>query len=247
MPDNKKKSVDKRVVARLFLAPHAERFANEVLQSNYGIGKSVEVVGERFFDCLILNGFVAVFGSSISICFDLKNYVTIVLELNFMTQIAIKSKGVSPHQVAGFFIAFANEHGDVLTNLKLQKLVYYAQAWNLANFDVALFEEDFEAWIHGPVLPSLYKLYRSDGATGAVPIAEDIKLAEVKKKMADDDFKFLEMVAKVYMKYAAYELEMMTHKEAPWVEARGDIPVDVRSTNVISKESMRSYYKSKLS
>ena len=48
-------------------------------------------------------------------------------------------------------------------NLKLQKLVYYAQAWHLALRDVPLFEEDFEAWVHGPVIPALYQEYKKFG------------------------------------------------------------------------------------
>jgi uncharacterized phage-associated protein len=68
---------------------------------------------------------------------------------------------VSPFEVANYFIWLANETGSFLSNLKLQKLVYYAQAWHLALEESPLFEEDFEAWIHGPVLPTLYQKYES--------------------------------------------------------------------------------------
>ena len=65
--------------------------------------------------------------------------------------------------IADYFVRLANETGDYISNLKLQKLVYYAQAWYLAISDEALFEEDFEAWVHGPVIPELYQEYKSFG------------------------------------------------------------------------------------
>ena len=62
--------------------------------------------------------------------------------------------------VANFFINLANETGSYISNLKLQKLVYYAQAWYLALYNDSLFPEDFQAWIHGPVIPVLYAKYK---------------------------------------------------------------------------------------
>src|SRR6185437_3402754 len=72
---------------------------------------------------------------------------------------------------ADFFIAFAHDVGDAITNLKLQKLLYYAQGWHLALYDKPLFRERIEAWPHGPVVPPIYgkfKQYRWD------PISENI-------------------------------------------------------------------------
>ncbi|MBW4622042.1 MAG: DUF4065 domain-containing protein [Cyanosarcina radialis HA8281-LM2] len=57
--------------------------------------------------------------------------------------------------VASYFIDLANKTGNTVNNLKLQKLVYYSQAWHLAIHGTPLFEEDFQAWIHGPVIPEL--------------------------------------------------------------------------------------------
>ena len=67
---------------------------------------------------------------------------------------------ITHRDVAEYFLALANETGGTITNLKLQKLVYYAQAWHLANFDKPLFDAKFEAWVHGPVIPGLYEEYR---------------------------------------------------------------------------------------
>lgn len=157
-----------------------------------------------------------------------------------MTELEVKLK---PEDVADYFLAFANESGDLVTNLKLQKLVYYAQAWYLANKGKPLFADDFQAWVHGPVLPSLYTKYKNYGFS---PIQTPINLSEVEKKLPNEVVSFLNEVAKVYMPRGAYELEMMTHREAPWIAARGNIEPDALCHNKISKESMKIFYGQRL-
>ena len=61
-------------------------------------------------------------------------------------------------KLADYYIWFANDVGSYLSNHKLQKLLYYAQAWYLAFEDTPLFDEDFEAWVHGPTIPALLDL-----------------------------------------------------------------------------------------
>lgn len=140
--------------------------------------------------------------------------------------------------VAKFFIHLANATGSYISNLKLQKLVYYAQAWHLALCDAPLFEEDFQAWVHGPVIPALYQEYKKFGWR---PILEEVKEPEF-----PEDFNcFLNEVAQVYFACDAYELERMTHQENPWLKARGRLPIDAPCNEIISKESMREYYKAR--
>ncbi|MCF6337725.1 MAG: DUF4065 domain-containing protein [Gammaproteobacteria bacterium] len=137
--------------------------------------------------------------------------------------------------IADFFIDFAQDHGDYLTNLKLQKLVYYAQAWNLALYDKPLFDADFQAWVHGPVCPALYtrfKKYRWNPITIRPETAT----------LPDDVKAHLVNVFEAYEQYSGYQLEQMTHAEAPWVDARKGIPLDEASTAVISKQSMKDFY-----
>lgn len=147
---------------------------------------------------------------------------------------------ISPSRVADYVIAFANEVWESLTHLKIQKIVYYAQAWYLANFWEPLFDEDFQAWVHWPVLRSLYNEY-----SGAFP------WAVISKDISKDHFTaedsgiiwFLEEICTVYMPYWWYELELMTHKELPWVEARQGLNAFTNSENTISKETIQSYYR----
>lgn len=141
---------------------------------------------------------------------------------------------VSCFDIAEYFIGLANETGSFISNLKLQKLAYYAQAWHLALNESSLFEEDFQAWVHGPVIPSLYQKYKSFGWQ---PILE-----EVNPNLPEDVVQFLDEVAEEYFACDAYELEQMTHIEDPWNCARGDLPPDAPSNAIIEKTWMKEYY-----
>lgn len=141
---------------------------------------------------------------------------------------------LSCFDIADYFISIANETGSFISNLKLQKLVYYAQAWHIALHDSPLFEEDFEAWVHGPGIPSLYKEYKSFGWQ---PILKDAA-----PKLSDDVYQFLDEVAEEYFACDAYELEQMTHAEDPWNRARGNLSPDEPSNEVIKKEWMKEFY-----
>jgi uncharacterized phage-associated protein len=141
---------------------------------------------------------------------------------------------LSCFDIADYFIWIANETGSFISNLKLQKLVYYAQAWHIALYNNPLFEEDFEAWVHGPVVPSLYQKYKSFGWQ---PISEDVAPG-----LPNDVLQFLDEVAEEYFACDAYELEQMTHAEDPWNWARGDLAPDEPSNEVIKKEWMKEFY-----
>lgn len=143
---------------------------------------------------------------------------------------------ISPKSLADFLLSSCRERGEILTNLKLQKLLYYSQAWFLALQDKELFAEDFQAWVHGPVLPSQYHRFKDYQWK---PILEDISPPIVTTKMST----FLEKIVDVFGSETAVTLELMTHRERPWIQARGDLPADAVSTNVITKKSMHSYYK----
>ncbi len=164
------------------------------------------------------------------------------LDAKFKTEVNTKNK-ITHNDVANYFLAFANEIGELITNLKLQKLVYYAQAWYLANYLKPLFDSDFEAWVHGPAIPELYHKYKSFAYR---PIESDVKLREVKKTFDKDTLKFLDEVISVYMPYGAYQLELMVHREVPWSDAReGYTPIE-RCNIIIKKETMREFYAKRL-
>ena len=114
--------------------------------------------------------------------------------------------------VADYFLAKTEEDaGDTISNLKLQKLVYYAQGFALAILGHALFEEKIEAWQHGPVVPELYQKYKSYGA-GGIPMPEHVDYS----KFSKDVQKLLDDVYYVYGQFSAWKLRNMTHEETPW-------------------------------
>lgn len=142
---------------------------------------------------------------------------------------------LAPSTLSNFLLCESRERGEILTNLKLQKLLYYAQAWHLALFNQKLFDEDFEAWVHGPVLPSEYRRFRDYKWR---PITEEVERPEIAKDLID----FLDEIVDVFGSETAVALELMTHRERPWMEARGDLAPAAPSTRTISKETMRDYY-----
>jgi len=145
--------------------------------------------------------------------------------------------------VSNYLLAVANETGTFVSNLKLQKLMYYFQAWFYSGFDEPLFEEDFQAWVHGPVIPKLYQDYKSFGYK---PIVEeglgDKEIDTFLSSLTDEQRDFMSQVEEFYFSKTGYELERMSHNEEPWTIARKGIPEDEPSEEVITLDTMKSFY-----
>lgn len=142
--------------------------------------------------------------------------------------------------VADWFINHIDrDSGETITHLKLQKLLYFAQAWYLANTGGKLFEEDFQAWAHGPVARSIY-----DRFTGRA--WEPIEVVDAPEKVSKEVAEYLQKVFQKYGIYGAKKLEKLTHSHAPWQDARGGLPAEARCETVISKSAMRDYYGKKI-
>ncbi|MDQ2731973.1 MAG: DUF4065 domain-containing protein [Armatimonadota bacterium] len=136
--------------------------------------------------------------------------------------------------VADYFLATNRvDEGDLITNLKLQKLCYYAQGLYLALYDKPLFEETIEAWMHGPVIPELYHKYKVYGQK-PIPPPEECDLS----KCDADTLEVLEEVSNVYGQFSAWKLASLTHATPPYIMAGVN--------GVITPESMRSYFKTQL-
>ncbi|WP_284450996.1 Panacea domain-containing protein [Methylophaga thalassica] len=137
--------------------------------------------------------------------------------------------------VAQFFIAHgANSEEGGVSNLKLQKLVYYAQGFHLAIFDEPLFDEELEAWTHGPVSPSVYHKYKSNGSS-PIPAAE----YEPGEAFSEEQLEFLAEVHEVFGQFSAWKLRNMTHEERPWLE-------NEELASQIPKNTMLEYFKTRL-
>lgn len=124
--------------------------------------------------------------------------------------------------------------GERLTNLKLQKLLYYQQGFHLAFFGKPLFAEEVESWMYGPVVPAVYDEYSAYGSSALPEVAESLSLP-------DDEEELFNEVYDAYREFSAIGLMNRTHSERPWLEA---VPHD-RGT-VISQKSMESFFKTQI-
>ena len=127
-----------------------------------------------------------------------------------------------------------------LINLKLQKLLYYVQAWSYGINTTKMFDGDFEAWIHGPVNRTIYDRFSSTKSLYSEINIEDCLNKQV--KLSDEDAEFVDFILENYLKYSGAELERLSHNERPWIETRGSLDVNERCNKVIPAELMKAYY-----
>lgn len=145
--------------------------------------------------------------------------------------------------ICQYFLAKGLDNGKpTISNKKLQKLLYYAQGWHLALTGKALFKEKIEAWVHGPAIRDVYTKYKEYSFR---PIEYVVASGDLDKIPADVR-KFLDDVYKVYGKFDAKYLELLTHSERPWQEARKNLEPFVGSESEITTDSMKEFYSQKL-
>ena len=141
--------------------------------------------------------------------------------------------------VANWFInQFDKESGDVITHLKLQKLIYFSEAWSQVLLDRELFSENMEAWSHGPVVREVFSQFKSFGLN---PLDATDDVIEFDSDVKD----VLLQVMETYGNVSAKALEHLTHQDIPWKEARGDLSPEVKCSNSISKQSIKSFFNEK--
>jgi uncharacterized phage-associated protein len=150
---------------------------------------------------------------------------------------------ISPIDLAKYYIVKAYNDGQdsEITNMKVQKLLYYSQCIYLALFDLPLFSEEIQAWRYGPVCPPAYKFYR-DYEGQQLPIPTEI-LTDI-----PSEIKFLiDEVWHYFGRHHAYTLSGMSHLEFPWRNARIGLDDTASSQQVITIEDMRKLGRDKLS
>lgn len=124
--------------------------------------------------------------------------------------------------------------GDNLTNLKLQKLLYYEQGYHLAAFNTPLFNEAVEAWMYGPVIPAAYDFYQQYGAT-SLPVDDEVIV------LTNDEEALFYQVYDAYREFSAIGLMNKTHQERPWMMVQPK-----NRGSIISQESMKAYFKTQM-
>jgi uncharacterized phage-associated protein len=128
-----------------------------------------------------------------------------------------------------------SDSGELISNMKLQKLLYYVQGFHLAVFDTPLFDEEIEAWMYGPVVPCVYNLYKNYDRQGIpTPANEPVIMNENREALFNE-------VLRVYGEYSAIGLMNLTHNESPWKNVFHNNP-----KGIISKDSMKDFFKTRL-
>jgi uncharacterized phage-associated protein len=149
--------------------------------------------------------------------------------------------------VCDYIIIQLNADGDSdLTTLKLQKLLYYVQAWHLAFYKKPMFEGEFQAWVHGPVNRKIYNRFKDTKFLYSSISMQDVEDKNAIDKLNKKEKSHIDSVLDAYAKYSPSQLEVMTHREKPWIDARNGVDKLERSENVISEETMMKFYKARL-
>ncbi len=140
----------------------------------------------------------------------------------------------SAHDVAAYIL----ERKGSMDTWKLQKLVYYSQAWHLVWENKPLFAARIEAWSNGPVVPELFREHKGKFKMDRWPKGSRMNLTEGEKESID-------VVLRSYGRRTGFALRELTHKERPWREARLGVPAGAPSENEITRDALASYYGSR--
>lgn len=129
------------------------------------------------------------------------------------------------------------EQKETVSAMKLQKLVYYSQAWHMVWDDAELFSDRIEAWKDGPVCPALWKEHANQFQVSKIAKGNSSKLTKSEKQS-------IKGVLKFYGDKSAQWLSDLTHMEDPWIHARSDAKPGERSNIQIKPAAMHKYYSS---
>lgn len=126
---------------------------------------------------------------------------------------------------------------------KLQKMLYYCYSWTLTlmndqedKINNKLFNDKFEAWVHGPVIPAIYQKYRSHGGIDIPKLEKEVEIED------EDILDILEQVFETYGGFTGNELESISHQEDPWLNARSGLEVYEGSDRKIGDQEIFDYY-----
>lgn len=157
-------------------------------------------------------------------------------------------------EIARYIGLSSTTKGLSISPLKLQKLLYYVQAWFMVFYgrENTLFNEIPQAWVNGPVYPTIYQIYKKKAANMCDHL--DSKafydgnaldgLSELTSalNLNADQLETIESVIMMYGRQTQNQLIWLTHSELPWASARSGLAPYERSEQEISLDSMYSYY-----
>lgn len=138
-------------------------------------------------------------------------------------------------------IAYVFERLEEVTPLMLQKLLYFIQGIYSALYGRPLFKEDCRAWIHGPVYPEVYELFR-DFKYNPIDDARFALLEGTADTLTDNEKSVIDLIVNTFGMYGGKVLERITHNETPWKEARKGYGDSIPSSEPLPKEHIMKYY-----
>ena len=161
---------------------------------------------------------------------------------------------ISAIDVSLFLVNFFNKNELPLSHLKLQKLLYYIQAWHLVFFDKnPMFDEQAQAWVSGPVYKSVYDFLNDKGIRMYDDLTIDLPKTVYENaqttlfnNILEEQREFLDVLLEKYAFKSDSELVVLTHSEKPWNNARAEADIFEYSNEIIDYNSMYNYYRSRL-
>jgi uncharacterized phage-associated protein len=135
-----------------------------------------------------------------------------------------------------------------MSHLKLQKLLYFIEGYHLAYFKKSLIDDDFEAWVHGPVSRSVYNkltcqsVHHSD-ISYTCHENETLPSQILSETLTTGQLELIDEVLELYSNESGLALESITRKQAPWINARKNHHVADKCDEKITREDMLNYFK----
>ncbi len=161
------------------------------------------------------------------------------------TNTTLSAMDVARHVIAAFYgkgKEVDERVSEGISNLKLQKLLYFCQAFSLAKLDRPMFKEELSAWKYGPVVSEVYEKYKEHENN---PLPEP-ELQEGATNLSDEDKVVVREVLEIFGGYSAIRLMETTHSHKPWKDLEKRVEKGERDI-VIPQEAMKKYYKPMLS
>ena len=144
-------------------------------------------------------------------------------------------------QLSDYIVMRCNLNNQSISNKKLQKIIYYCQAYHIAIYKEELINNDFEAWVHGAVLPALWREYSCYGYND-INKYNELEYNSLRDIFGEYLCSFLDKLIDKLSIFSADYLEERNHKESPWKEARDGYEAYESCNEIISKDSMNKYY-----
>ena len=152
------------------------------------------------------------------------------------------------HAAADHLICLAHFQNRFLSPAKIQQLLYFSQGWYLGFFGGrTLFENNFQAWVHGPVNPEIH--HRFSGLYSPLLTALDLdalffrSFTKYRVYLCENDLRHIEQVYRSYVDYSSYQMEHAFKQHAPWKANRAGFGADEKGWKVISKDQMQSFFR----